>query len=108
MAAALEQAYNNDIYRRVLATRSNTEMDKTLGYLKGDEVQKLSPLLRPIFDNIENLHKTEKRRGKKDGVPYEDRPRRLVQTGVVSTSPWVICAGALSRIHISSLTRRRT
>ena len=24
MAAALEQAYNNDIYRRVLATRSNT------------------------------------------------------------------------------------
>src|SRR5699024_981769 len=60
MAAALEQAYNNDIYRRVLATRSNAEMDKTLGYLKGDEVQKLSPLLRPIFDNIENLQKTEK------------------------------------------------
>ena len=27
MAAALEQAYNNDIYRRVLATRSNAEME---------------------------------------------------------------------------------
>ncbi len=84
MAAALEQAYNNDIYRRVLATRSNAEMDKTLGYLKGDEVQKLSPLLRPIFDNIENLHKTEKRKGKKDGVPYEDPAKELVQSGVVS------------------------
>lgn len=84
MAAALEQSYNNDLYRRVLATRSNTEMDKTLGYLKGDEVQKLSPLLRPIFDNIENLHKTDKKKGKKDGVPYEDPAKELVQSGVVS------------------------
>lgn len=83
MAAALEQTYNNNLYRRVLATRSNTEMDKTLGYLKGDELQKLSPLLRPIFDNIENLHKTEKK-GKKDGVPYEDPAKELVQAGVVS------------------------
>lgn len=84
MAAALEQTYNSDLYRRVLATRSNTEMDKTLGYLKGDEVQKLSPLLRPIFDNIENLHKSEKRKGKKDGIPYEDPANELVQSGVVS------------------------
>lgn len=84
MAAGLAQAFDGDSYRRVLATRSNTEMDKTLGFLKGDEVQKLSPLMRPIFDNVENLHKTEKKRGKKDGVQYEDPARFLLDSGVVS------------------------
>lgn len=84
MAAGLAQTCDEHIYRRVLATRSNTEMDKTLGYLKGDEEQKLAPLMRPIFDNVENLHATDKKKGKKDGVPYEDVGRELLASGAVS------------------------
>lgn len=84
MAAALEQSYYGTNYRRVLATRSNTEMDKTLGYLKGDEVQKLTPLLRPIFDNVENLHKMSQRKGKKDDDAYGDPVQELLACGAVT------------------------
>lgn len=59
MAAALAQTIDNyggeNKYRKILLTRPNTKMDDDIGYLKGDEVQKVMPTLRGLTDNIDNL-----------------------------------------------------
>jgi PhoH-like ATPase len=40
-------------YRRMLITRPNVKFDDDIGFLRGDEFEKISPLLRPVFDNLE-------------------------------------------------------
>jgi len=45
----------NPKYRRILVCRPNVTMDEELGYLPGTEQEKISPLLRPIKDNLEIL-----------------------------------------------------
>lgn len=55
MAAALEQTLETHQYRRILATRPNTKMDNDVGYLKGDEKDKVLPTIRGLLDNVDNL-----------------------------------------------------
>ena len=60
MAAALEQTLETDRYRRILITRPNTKMDNDVGYLKGDEKEKVLPTIRGLLDNVENLMSSNK------------------------------------------------
>lgn len=55
MAAALEQTLEMNQYRRILITRPNTKMDNDVGFLKGDEKEKVLPTIRGLLDNVENL-----------------------------------------------------
>lgn len=55
MAAALEQTLEKSQYRRILVTRPNTKMDNDVGYLKGDEKEKVLPTIRGLLDNVYNL-----------------------------------------------------
>ena len=59
LAAALEQTIGKsneeEMYRRILVVRPNIKFDKTIGYLKGSEEEKVGPLIRPIMDNLEQL-----------------------------------------------------
>lgn len=59
MASALAQTVDRwegeNRYRKILLTRPNTKMDDDIGYLKGDEVQKVMPALRGLTDNADNL-----------------------------------------------------
>lgn len=56
MAAGLEQTMEtNSIYRRILVTRPNTKMDNDVGFLRGDEKEKVMPTLRGLLDNVDNL-----------------------------------------------------
>jgi PhoH-like ATPase len=58
LAAGLEQVHNNfanSAYREVLIARPNVKFDEDIGYLKGSEMEKISPLLRPIYDNLKAL-----------------------------------------------------
>lgn len=66
MAAGLEQILNSAErpYRRILAVRPNAIMDKEIGFLPGDERSKVSPLFRPIFDNLETLTSADCGKGK--------------------------------------------
>ena len=61
MAAALEQTYSKNVYRKILITRPNAKMDADVGYLKGDERQKVLPTLRGLLDNMENLMQQDPR-----------------------------------------------
>ena len=56
LACGLEQVMRKKPeYRKVLLTRANVAFDADLGALPGDEVAKVSPLLRGCLDNIELL-----------------------------------------------------
>lgn len=55
MAAGLDQTMEQKRYKKCLLTRPNTKMDNDIGYLKGDEIDKIMPILRGLLDNIDNL-----------------------------------------------------
>ena len=42
-------------YRKILVCRPNAQFDTDIGFLPGDEQEKISPLMRPIMDNLEQL-----------------------------------------------------
>lgn len=57
LAVGLEKIFNHptDEYRRILICRPNAQFDTDIGFLPGDEQEKISPLMRPIMDNLEQL-----------------------------------------------------
>ena len=63
IAAGLEQAYNQKKYERVLLCRANIMMggkDESIGFLPGDEKEKISPLFRAAEDAIHVLFPSQK------------------------------------------------
>lgn len=62
-------------YRRILISRPNAQFDEEIGFLPGDEGEKIAPLLRPAVDNLELLvDQNEKER-------FSDEPEPLGQGG---------------------------
>ena len=57
LAVGLEKLLNHPTgeYRRILVCRPNAQFDDDIGFLPGDEQEKISPLMRPIIDNLEQL-----------------------------------------------------
>lgn len=55
LACGLEQVVEKPKYKRILICRPNTKFDDDIGYLKGDEMDKILPLIRPCLDNLEEL-----------------------------------------------------
>ena len=55
LACALEQTEKKELYRRITISRANVEFDRDIGALPGDEVDKISPLMRGCIDNLEQI-----------------------------------------------------
>lgn len=57
LAVGLEKLLNNPTgeYRRILVCQPNSQFDDDIGFLPGSEQDKISPLMRPIRDNLEQL-----------------------------------------------------
>ena len=55
VATGLEQVVERRKYKKLLIARPIVPMGKDLGYLPGDEKEKLRPWMQPIFDNIDFL-----------------------------------------------------
>lgn len=55
LGCGLEQVIEQKTYKRVLICRPNITMDEELGFLPGSEQDKISPLLRGCYDNLERL-----------------------------------------------------
>lgn len=83
MAAGLQQTYESDKYKRILVSRPNTKFDDDIGYLKGDEQEKIGPLIRPIMDNLSNLMPTKPSEMSKDGQRMNDPATELFNSGVI-------------------------
>jgi len=63
LAAAVEQAINNNLYERILVSRPIVPMGKDIGYMPGGKDEKLGVWMQPIYDNLEFLMQNG---GKKD------------------------------------------
>lgn len=55
VGCGLEQVMEQHKYKRVLICRPNVTMDEDIGFLPGSEFEKISPLLRGCYDNLEVL-----------------------------------------------------
>lgn len=77
LACGLEQVVGNSAkeekrYDRILVARPNIKFDEDIGFLKGTEEDKIGPLIRPIWDNLEQLTrmKADKNGGKNSYAQY--------------------------------------
>ncbi len=89
MAAGLEMVLEQSAYRKILVCRPNAQFDEDIGFLPGSEQEKISPLLRPIIDNLEILFEREEdiKKDRKDKKTAENdlkgRIDYLFDTGVI-------------------------
>ena len=76
LAAGLEQVLETEErpYRKILVCRPNAQFDADIGFLPGSEQEKISPLMRPIVDNLEILPDLE---GKKKERHQPQVPGRV-------------------------------
>lgn len=86
LAVGLEKTVEQEQkeYRKLLICRPNAQFDQDIGFLPGSEQEKISPLLRPIIDNLEILlnHETHE-----SGLSEEELRGRidyLFSTGIIS------------------------
>lgn len=91
LAVGLEKLLNNPTgeYRRMMISRPNAQFDSDIGFLPGDEQEKISPLMRPVIDNLEQLidSNEEKRYEKEEelaGKIEEIFGRGLIKTEALS------------------------
>lgn len=81
LACGLSQTIDkNPIYDRILVTRPNCKFDEDIGFLKGTEEDKIGPLIRPIWDNLEQLTRIK---DKKDGVKMTSYAQTLFDNGSI-------------------------
>ncbi|MGI6687287.1 MAG: PhoH family protein [Christensenellales bacterium] len=89
MAAGLEMVLEQRLYRKILVCRPNAQFDEDIGFLPGNEQEKISPLMRPIIDNLEILFEREDenkkdRKGKETAESdLKSRIDYLFDTGVI-------------------------
>jgi PhoH-like ATPase len=78
----VEQAQKE--YRKILICRPNAQFDQDIGFLPGSEQEKISPLLRPIVDNLEILLDHGPHESRWDEKELHGRIDYLFTTGIIS------------------------
>ena len=71
-------------YRKILISRPNAEFDDDIGFLPGDEQSKISPLLRPIRDNLEILVDGNEEKRYEDEVILRDKIDELFDREIIT------------------------
>lgn len=94
--AMLEQ--EQPLYRRILISRPNVHFDDDIGFLPGDEGEKIAPLLRPVIDNLELLVDQNEDERFADEVSLSGKVEELFDRDIVS-------AQALNFIRGRSVTK---
>lgn len=86
------------VYRRILVSRPNAQFDDDIGFLPGDEFEKISPLLRPIIDNLEQLVDQNEKERYRDEASLSGKVDELFDRGILD-------AQALNYIRGRSLSK---
>jgi PhoH-like ATPase len=76
---------NSEQYRRILVCRPNVTMDEDIGFLPGTEQEKISPYMRPIYDNLEILVDSDERQRYKDEKELADKVKELFDRRIITT-----------------------
>lgn len=85
-------------YRRILISRPNVHFDDDIGFLPGDEGEKIAPLLRPVIDNLELLVDQNEDERFADEISLSGKVEELFDRDIVS-------AQALNFIRGRSVTK---
>lgn len=85
LAVGLEKLFNNPSgeYRRIIVSRPNSQFDDDIGFLPGDEQEKISPLMRPVIDSLEQLLEDEPGAGGEASLT--DRVDEIFERGIIRT-----------------------
>lgn len=85
LAVGLEKLVNNPNgeYRRILVSRPNAQFDTDIGFLPGTEQEKISPLMRPIIDNLEQLIDSNEEQRYSNEKELSDKIEELFDRGMI-------------------------
>ncbi|WP_408071562.1 PhoH family protein [Butyrivibrio sp. JL13D10] len=85
LAVGLEKMVNRPTgeYRRILVCRPNSQFDDDIGFLPGDEQEKIGPLMRPIIDNLEQLIDSSEEERYSDEKELQDKTDEIFERGIV-------------------------
>ena len=87
LAVGLEKVYNNPSqeYRRVIVCRPNVQFDDDIGFLPGDEKEKIAPLMRPVIDNLEQIIDSDEKKRYEDEDELSDKITEIFERGIIQT-----------------------
>ena len=87
LAVGLEKIVNHPSgeYRRILICRPNAQFDEDIGFLPGDEQEKISPLMRPVIDNLEQLIDSNEEERYKDETELKGKIEEIFARGIIQT-----------------------
>lgn len=85
LAVGLEKTLNDTDgeYRRILISRPNAQFDDDIGFLPGDEQDKIAPLLRPILDNLEQLIDSDEEERYKNELELRGKIDEVFDRGII-------------------------
>ncbi|SCJ51694.1 PhoH-like protein [uncultured Eubacterium sp.] len=85
LAVGLEKTLNDTDgeYRRILISRPNAQFDDDIGFLPGDEQDKIAPLLRPILDNLEQLIDSDEEERYKNELELRGKVDEVFDRGII-------------------------
>ena len=95
-------------YRRILICRPNAQFDSDIGFLPGDEQEKISPLMRPIIDNLEQLIDSNEAERYDNERELAEKIEEIFDRHVIQTESLNFIRGVPWKRRISSSTKRRT
>ncbi|AFA47221.1 PhoH family protein [Acetobacterium woodii] len=86
LAVGLHQTLDPDFkgFRKILITRPNVQFDDEIGFLPGNEQEKIAPLLRPIIDNLEVLMNRSDKSRFQNEIEVRKKIEELFERGVVT------------------------
>ncbi len=87
LAVGLEKLLNHptEEYRRILVCRPNAQFDDDIGFLPGDEQEKISPLMRPLIDNLEQLIDSSEEERYKNEEELKGKVDEIFARGIIQT-----------------------
>lgn len=87
LAVGLEKLINNPSgeYRKMIICRPNSQFDSDIGFLPGDEQDKIYPLMRPIVDNLEQLIDSNIEKRYENEQELNDKIEEIFDRGLIQT-----------------------
>ena len=87
LAVGLEKLLNNPTgeYRRILISRPNAQFDGEIGFLPGNEQEKIAPLMRPVIDNLEQLIDSNEEKRYENEAELRGKLDEIFDRGLIQT-----------------------
>lgn len=87
LVVGMEKIYNNPKgeYRRMIVCRPNAQFDDNIGFLPGDEQEKIAPLMRPVIDNLEQILDSDEKERYEDEEVLSDKISEIFERGIIQT-----------------------